>query len=298
VSEFRAVVAHEILANRRSRAPQLLIGVFVGMVAVSAVIGWITTNTVSGVYDQIRANGLTSQPNPFTDVSVLYYARNTIIYVVLVGSLMAIALGVESALRDRKAATADLVLSRPVHPRVLLGGRVGGLATVLGLIVGSGTLVSWISLSLVQGASLSVPLTARLLAFGILTWAFLVGFAAAGVLSGLYLRRETTALLAPFVGWAILAFVLPQLGTAARPVALLNPVAQVPRTSGIFHILSYLTNPLSVTEQFKAVSSSLLEGPPGPSPFPAVALIVAFSAAMTIAMLATPLRRIRGGIDV
>lgn len=37
-----------------------------------------------------------------------------VIYVLLIGSLMAIVLGAQATLRDRKESTADLVLSRPV----------------------------------------------------------------------------------------------------------------------------------------------------------------------------------------
>ena len=44
-------------------------------------------------------------------MSPLYYARNAVIYVLLIGSLMAIVLGVQATVRDRKASTVDLVLS-------------------------------------------------------------------------------------------------------------------------------------------------------------------------------------------
>lgn len=115
-----AVVArHELLASRRNRAPQLLVAMFVGMVAFSSYIGWMTEHTVSGIYRQVLADGLTTQPNPFTDVAPLFCARNTVIYVVMIGTLMAAALGVRSALRDRKATTADLVLTRPRHARAV-----------------------------------------------------------------------------------------------------------------------------------------------------------------------------------
>ena len=65
------------------------------------------------VWQKTVQAGLTQAPNPFAYVSPLYYARNTVIYLVLIGALMAIVVGVTSAMRDRKARTLDLVLSRP-----------------------------------------------------------------------------------------------------------------------------------------------------------------------------------------
>lgn len=78
------------------------------------------------------------------------------------------------------------------------------------------------------------------------------------MLAGIRSRQETTALLVPFVAWSGIAFVLPQIGTAARPVALLNPIASAAQTGGSFDILAAITGPLSVTEQFKRAANALL----------------------------------------
>ncbi len=295
MSVLTVVARHELLASRRNRAPQLLVVMFVGMVAFSAFIGWMTQHTVSGIYRQVLADGLTTQPNPFLDVAPLFFARNTVIYVVMIGTLMAAALGVQSALRDRKAATADLVLSRPASVRGVLAGRMIGIGGLLAIVVAASTVISWASISAITRAPLGAGDSARLAEFGLLTWVLLVGFAALGVLGGLYVRRETTALLAPFVAWAVIAFVLPQLGTAARPVSLLNPVAAVPQTSGVFHAVSYVTGPLSVTEHFKTASSAILEGSSGGFPVASVAVIAFFAAALCAAVVATSPSRLRGG---
>lgn len=291
-----AVVArHELLASRRNRAPQLLVGMFVGMVAFSSLIGWLTETTVSGIYRQVLADGLTTQANPFTDVAPLFYARNTVIYVVMIGTLMAAALGVQSALRDRKATTADLVLTRPTPARSLLAGRMMGIGALLAVVVAVSTAISWAAISVITHSPLGAGDSLKLIEFGLLTWVLLVGFAALGVLGGLYVKKETSALLAPFVAWAVIAFVLPQLGTAARPVSLLNPVASVPQTSGVFHAVSYVTAPLSITEQFKTASSAILEGSSGGFPWLAFAVVGLFAAALVAAVVATPPSRMRGG---
>ena len=294
MSVLTVVARHELLASRRNRAPQLLVAMFVGMVGFSSFIGWMTQHTVSGIYRQVLADGLTTQPNPFVDMAPLFFVRNTVIYVVMIGTLMAAALGVQSALRDRKAATADLVLTRPSPVRALLAGRMIGIGALLAVVVAVSSVISWVSISVITRAPLGAGNSARLAAFGALTWVLLLGFAALGVLGGLYIKRETTALLAPFVAWAVIAFVLPQLGTAARPVSLLNPVAAVPQTSGIFHAVSFVTGPLSVTEHFKTASSAILEGSAG-TPVASGVVIAVFAAVLVAAVVVTNPSRLIGG---
>src|SRR6202011_2729170 len=111
---FVATIKQELLCARRERLPQILLVIFLAMVALSNFIGWATNHTVTNVYNQAVKQSLTTAPNPFTGVSPLFYARNTVVYIVLIGALLAIVLGVQSMLRDRKAKVTDLLLSRPV----------------------------------------------------------------------------------------------------------------------------------------------------------------------------------------
>lgn len=149
MNAFLASARHELLNNRRSRTAHLLLVVFVGMVAASSVIGWLTNSTVTGVYEKILAAGLTSAPNPFSHVFPLYYASNSVIYVVLIGALMAIVLGVQATLRDRKAATIDLVFSRPVSPAARLLGQLAGLGVVIAVVLAVSMAISWALISVI-----------------------------------------------------------------------------------------------------------------------------------------------------
>jgi len=255
---FVTTVRHELLSSSRERLPQALLVVFLAMVTVSAGIGWITNRTVTQVWEKTRAAGLTAAPNPFTDVSALYYARNTVIYIVMIGSLLAIVLGVSSVLRGRASGTVDLVLSRPISTRTYLAGRLTGMAAWLGLVLAGAGMISWISLVIISGQPLSWPDSGRLVGFFGVAWAFVVVFVLLGMVSALHARRETTALLAPIVVWAIVTFVLPQLGTAAHPVSLLNPVPAIANTGGSFPLIQSIVGPASVTEQFKTASAILL----------------------------------------
>ncbi|MDJ0349919.1 ABC transporter permease [Cryobacterium sp. PH29-G1] len=290
---------HEILCTLRARVAVLLLVVFLGMVSLSSLIGWITNTTVTRVYEKILADGLTTAPNPFAAVSALYYSRNSVIYVVLIGALMAIILGVQATLRDRKSATVDLVLSRPVNTVARILGQFLGLGAVIAVVLAASTTISWAAIGVIIGTPLGVDPTLRLMGFAAVSWVLMMIFALLGMLTGLYSRKETTALLVPFVVWSAIAFVLPQVGTAARPVALLNPVPALAASGGTsFDLIGALTGPFAITEQFKRVASIVLrDDSVTGNPVASILLLLAVLIAMIWIVVVTPRRALRSGLN-
>lgn len=287
----------ELLSLRRERLPLVLLVVFVLMVSASSLIGWLTNTTVSSVWQQTVQDGLTTAPNPFAQVSPLFYARNTVIYLVLIGALMSIVVGVTSAMRDRKARTVDLVLSRPVGVPAYLAGKLLGIAAWLGLILLAVALITWTGISVIMHAPLGPADSARLVAFFTLALPLLLAFVTLGLLSGIHASRETTALLVPISIWSLVAFILPQIGTSANPVSLLNPVPAVLVPGGAFDTLNVILRPLSITEQFKTASGVILNDPLVTGGLPLALVVIALAVvAGIIASLATGRDRIRGAL--
>jgi len=283
MSGFRATLQQEVLSARRERMPQVLLVVFLGMVSVSSLIGWLTHRTVTSVWETTRAAGLTTAPNPFAHAASLSYVKNVVIYVVLIGALLAIVLGVSSTLRSRKSRTTDLVLSRPVDVAVHLGAKLTGMAIWLGAILAVAGALTWVSIALIMRGALSSGDTIRLAAFFGVAWVFLLVFVVVGMLSGIHSRRETSALLLPIVAWSVIVFVLPQLGTAALPVSLLNPVAAVPVEGGAFAGVQQIVGPFALGEQFKTLSGAALgTGSSGSLGLAAFAIVTALAAGLLV----------------
>jgi len=287
----------ELVALRRERLPLVLLIVFVVMVSVSSLIGWLTNTTVSNVWQKTVQAGLTRASNPFADVSPLYYARNTVIYLVLIGALMAIVVGVGSTMRDRKARTVDLVLSRPISVPGYLLGKLAGIGAWLAMILATVAVISWVSISLITRGPLPAGDSLRLAGFYGVAWVLLQAFVVLGMLSGIYSSRETTALLVPISIWSIVAFVLPQIGTSANPVSLLNPVPSVKIPGGAFDTLNTVVSPLSVTEQFKTASGLIMANPEVTGSLPTSLFVIVLALAVAaIALLTTKRDRIRGAL--
>ena len=271
-----AVIRHELVSSRRERTVHTLLVVFLAMVSASSLIGWLTNQTVTRVWQQTTDAGLTHAPNPFTGAPPLAYAKNVVIYVILIGALLAIVLGATSLLRSRRSHTVDLLLSRPVDVRVYLAAKVTGLAVLLATILAAAAAVTWVSIAVILHHPLGVGPTLRLAGFYTVAGILLMGFVVMGMISGLYARTQTSAVLSPIVVWSVIVFIVPQLGTAALPVSLLNPVPSIVTTGGVFSVVHTLLGPLSVTEQFKTISGALLGTSPTGGAIPALATVIAF----------------------
>lgn len=299
MTRWSAVMAQELLCTARERLPQLLLAVFVGMIAASAFIGSSARASVTGVYREALRQGLTTVANPFDALSPLYYARNTVIYIVLIGALLAIVIGVRSTLRDRQARTADLILSRDVNPSFYLGSKLAGLALFVLVVSAVSAVINIGCISVVAGHVLSVEDSARIVGLYALAWLFMLPFVALGMASGLLASSSTSALLTPIVIWSVVIFILPLLGTAAHPVSLLNPVSLPPAPQdGFFAATSSLVNPLSIGEQFKHVGALMLADPQATGTMAgSIVILAAFAVAACAAVAMTRRTRMRMALN-
>jgi ABC-2 type transport system permease protein len=253
---------HELKTAGRERLSQALLVIFVGMVLVSAAIGWTAHSTVMNVYNETLRETGRHLANPFAGASPLEPVKNTVIYIVLIGALLAIITGVRSSLRDRKAAVIDLLFSRPIKIRDYLAGKLLGIQGWLGVVLLAASALSWLSVWVVTGRALSAGDTAALLGFFALAWIFLLPFSALGLVAGAKTKHEANALLIPILFWVAVTFIVPQLGTAENPSALLNPVPARMASSGPLSSLNRVVlQPLSVTEHFKHISGVILRLP-------------------------------------
>ena len=274
------IAVHELRIAFTNRLAMLLLAIFVGMVLLSGFIGWATHQTVTDVYNETVREGATSAPNPFSAQQPLELMKNTVIYVVLIGALLAIVLGVQSGLADRQAGVIDMIFSKPLTGRQYVMGKLLGMQWLMAMILACAGLISWGAVVLISGRATDPAETISLAGFLVLAWLFLLPFNCLGFICGAVSRRESGALLAPILAWVVLTFVMPQLGTAEHPVALLNPVpAQLAAQGSFFEMNRAVLRPLSLSDRFKDISASLLHlGDVGASPW--LDLIVLTAAGM------------------
>jgi ABC-2 type transport system permease protein len=253
------VARQEIRCTSRERLAVALLAVFLGMALVSSAIGWASHHTVMSVYDETILLMGRSIPNPFAGVSALDVTSNSVIYIVLIGALLATVVGVRSSVRDRRAGVADLVFARPIGARTYVAGKLLGVQAWIGIVIVAAMAATWVGVWVVNGRPLSFSETLSLLAFHALAWIFLLPFTVMGMVAGAKARNESTALLVPILVWVAIVFVVPQLGTAQNPTAVLNPVpAPVSSQDLFFRVNHVVLRPISITEHFKHAGAVIL----------------------------------------
>lgn len=253
------VARQDLRMARTNRLAIIMLGIFIGMVLVSGFIGWAAHHNVSSIYNEALREGVTAAPNPFLNQPPLELIKNTVIYVVLIGALMAILLGEQSSFSDRKARVVDLLFARPLTTRQYVFGKLLGIQILTGVVLLVAGLISWLTIWLISGGVLTATDTASLLGFFLLAWIFLLPFSALGFYFGASSRRETAALLVPILLWGLFVFVVPQLGTAEHPASLLNPVPSQSVSQGPFFTFNReVLQTVSVTDQFKNASAAIL----------------------------------------
>lgn len=257
------IAAQQVTSLRRQRVFLALLGTLLVMTALAGVIGWSSHSTINRVYDEavryLAQKGQAAPPSPFRLKPPLSLLSNMVIYIPLIGALLAIVLGNLSLADDQTTGVGRLLFSRKLSRTSYVLGKIVGAAGVLVVVLVTSLLVSAGSLLVVNGAVPTASELGRLAVFYGLSWLYLMLFALIGMVTVLLSRRRSMALLSAMGVWLVLTFVVPQFTSGLRPTASLNPITSPVSTSQRFFDLTARARPLSVTEQYKEASGRVLQ---------------------------------------
>ncbi|NIA12176.1 MAG: ABC transporter permease subunit [Nitrospiraceae bacterium] len=181
-----------------------------------------------------------------------------IIYVILIGSLLAITIGHIIGRRDRKAGVVRILFSKPITKKDFLSGKVLAILSVLLIVTVASAIISSFSVSLFSRISLALVI--KIIEFYSISFIYLSGFALIGLSFALMKKNSAVALLIPIIIWIAITFALPELSSALYPTSSLNPV--LPQTdvlqSPVLATIHNIFYPLSISEHYKQVASKIL----------------------------------------
>lgn len=256
------VAAHQVRSLRRQRTFVALLGMFLAMTALAGVLGWSSHNTIVRVYDEaVKILSSTGQPapaNPFLLKPELSLLSNMVVYIPLLGALLALVLGHLSLADDETDGLGRLIFSRRLSRREYVLGKVLAAALVTGFVLVAGFLVSGVSLALINHAAPTAANLVRLAGFYALSWLYLMVFVLVGMVSVLATTRRSLGLLSGMGAWLVVTFVMPQFTSGLRPTSSLNPIIDPVSTSQGFFRVTALARPFSIAEQYKEASGRIL----------------------------------------
>ena len=100
-----------------------------------------------------------------TGISDLSTLKNMIVYIFLIGSLLALIVGNNAFIRDRRSGVLRIVFSRPLSRQTYIFGKIIGILETLVLMVFVSFLISLFSIALVSGHLLPAAQVLKLLGF-------------------------------------------------------------------------------------------------------------------------------------
>ncbi len=240
----------------------IILLIFLLMSLASMYISWSSQHMVLQVYGeaskQLMEVGKPLPPYPFASTPPLSIMKNMIIYIVLIGALLAITLGHFIAVNDRRAGVIRILFSKSFSKEDFFIGKILASTEMLFAALLSSMIIYAVSMALISGMPPSLFL--GIIAFYAVSFVYLAGFAYIGIFFGLNADNSSKAILLPLILWIIITFALPEFGSALYPTSSLNPV--LPDTSVLdspilkaFHSIAY---PLSISEQYKEATATVL----------------------------------------
>lgn len=257
------IAKHQLLLLRRQQIFLGMLCILLVMTAVAGLLGWSSHHTIVRVYDdakQLLANaGKPAPPNPFLLTPPLSLLSNMMVYIPLLGALLALVLGHLSMIDDQTDGTGRLVFSRPITRTTYVAGKMMSAAAALAAIIVASWLLSALSLVIVHRSIPSVNELGRLTLFYGLSWMYLIAFALIGMVMVVVAKRRSLALLSAVGVWLVVTFVIPQFTSGLRPSASLNPITDPVSTSQRFFAVTAKARPFSIVEQYKGASGRILQ---------------------------------------
>lgn len=261
------IARHELKALLREQTFLLLLGLFLVMASFSVSIGWSTRTTTAAIYDATvgvltAAHAPVIPPNPLLAISPLTVFDNMVVYLLLVGALLAIVIGHRSFMRERRAGIVPLLFVRPFSRAGYLTGKVAGIVSALVLLAGGTFALSLLSSLFIPALRLTGGEVARLAGFYGLSFVYLACFAMLGLWASIRFSSESMALFVPVMAWIAVVFVVPELATGQNPVSLLNPITlsqAFPDPTPFFAAMRTVLGPLSIGQFYATGALTFLK---------------------------------------
>lgn len=255
------IAYQQSLLLRRQRVALVGLVTMLAVTAMAGVLGWSSHHTIVRVFDEAvrlqAAGGQPAPPNSFLLKPSLSLLSNMVVYIPLIGALLALVVGHLILVEDQSKGMGRLLFTRQVTRTQYAFGKILAATRFLAVTMAGCGLVSLVALLVVNGR-LSAWDLGGLAGFYVLSWAYLVVFALVGMLTALLTRRRSLALLSAIGVWLVVTFVVPQFTSGLRPTQSLNPLTEPVGTSQAFFRVTQQAQPLSIVEQYKAAAGTIL----------------------------------------
>ncbi|MDW7726094.1 MAG: ABC transporter permease [Candidatus Methanoperedens sp.] len=124
------------------------------------------------------------------------------------GGLLAIGLGFDAIVKERKSGSLNVLLTHPVYRDQVITGKLIGMMVTLGFVVVIAVGASMGVMLGVSGITLSTEVIGRIVVFMMLAFLFMLSYLALSVAASTFTRESSDSLIYSIAVWLVLGLVL------------------------------------------------------------------------------------------
>lgn len=209
------VAEKEITDAFKNKLFIIILGLLLLLALVSIILGTIQVRVDFNEYNKsvefLKSLGKTNFPvRPSSNPIAV--SKSFVNYLGMIGALLALVLGNNAIVKEKRSGTLKLILSRPIFRDTLLNGKLLGNLVILAAISFIVGVITFSALLLIGSATLSGSEIIRMLLFFIMSFLYMSFFLMLSVTVSLLTSNGNKAMLVTVIIWLCLAFVLPQIG--------------------------------------------------------------------------------------
>ncbi len=261
------IARKEFRAAFRNRLFLTITFLFLGLSILSVYIGSTTKRAEMRIYNEtittLQAQDVTTLPAA-PEIRTLTILANLIEYVSMVGAILAVILGYNTLIDEKESGGLKLILSRPVFRDQLITGKLLGNAAVIAVLLGLIFIFNLVLLVLVGGILPTAGEVARLFAFMLMAFSYMLIFLSLAMLLSIRMNNSATVFLIALVVWTVFSFVVPQMAeTLMSNSSVVNGISgsvnQIPQDTAISQAINFI----SPTWHLRNIGGQLLQSAAG-----------------------------------
>lgn len=184
-------------------SPRFIVILAVLMVAVLAS-GYQAGQSMARMQGDFIGVGMTLSPLMMGFQSFTYLFGST-------GALVAIILGFDAIVRERKSGSLNVLMTHPVYRDNVITGKLVGMMAALGLVIVAAVAVPVGIMLSVSGISVNPEEFSRIMVYAALVFLLLLTYLALGIATSTFSKEPSNSLVYSIAVWVVLGTLLFQI---------------------------------------------------------------------------------------
>lgn len=134
------------------------------------------------------------------------------------GALVAIILGFEAIVKERKSGSLNVLMTHPVYRDNVITGKLVGMMAALGLVIVMSVAVPVGIMLIVSGITVDLEEFSRIFIYAVLAFLFLLTYLALGITTSIFSKESSNSLVYSIAVWVMLGTLLMQIAYMAASI--------------------------------------------------------------------------------